>query len=64
MSNLVQAKKDEKIQQAKEEYYRLLYVAMTRAENELYVAALSEDESDESWYKIIKNSIEDLKTKC
>ena len=39
-----------------DEYLRLLYVAMTRAEDELYIAAFGNDNDEKSWYQIIKNS--------
>jgi ATP-dependent helicase/nuclease subunit A len=48
----------EKIKQDKDEYLRLLYVAMTRAENELYIAGFGKAKDPESWYEIIRNSLD------
>lgn len=45
------------------EYYRLLYVAMTRAAEELHVFAAepgNEDIKPESWYKLIERSLRDV----
>ena len=47
----------DKEKKAKEEYLRLLYVAMTRAENELYIAGFGVDDDQKSWYQIIKNCL-------
>ena len=46
-----------KLEDAKEEYLRLLYVAMTRAEDELYVGGFGNSKDPESWYEVIKNSV-------
>jgi ATP-dependent helicase/nuclease subunit A len=46
-----------KLLEAKEEYLRLLYVAMTRAENELYVGSFGKAKDPECWYEIVKNSV-------
>ncbi|MES2961937.1 MAG: UvrD-helicase domain-containing protein [Pseudomonadota bacterium] len=46
-----------KLMEAKEEYLRLLYVAMTRAENELYVGAFGKAKDPECWYEVVKNSV-------
>ncbi len=42
-----------------EEYLRLLYVAMTRAEDELYIAGLHGNGRglEDSWYSLIKNGL-------
>lgn len=41
-----------------DEYRRLLYVALTRAEDRLYIAGYSSFEAkDESWYKLIENNL-------
>lgn len=40
---------------AKEEYLRLLYVALTRAEEELYIGGFGSKLDDDCWYEIIKN---------
>ena len=39
------------------EYLRLLYVAMTRAEEELYITGFGDKTVDYCWYNIIKSSI-------
>jgi ATP-dependent helicase/nuclease subunit A len=49
----------QKLIAAKEEYLRLLYVAMTRAEDELYVGGFGKASDPQSWYEIIKNSVSD-----
>ena len=45
-----------------EEYQRLLYVAMTRAEDQLYVAGYKEQKTpiNDSWYNYIKAGLETL----
>ncbi|MBR5154666.1 MAG: double-strand break repair helicase AddA [Alphaproteobacteria bacterium] len=42
-----------------DEYRRLLYVALTRAEDRLYVSGYTKDKNikDESWYGLLKNNI-------
>ncbi|MGH1374737.1 MAG: double-strand break repair helicase AddA [Alphaproteobacteria bacterium] len=44
-----------------EEYYRLLYVAMTRAADRLYIAGYSgmREGKDSSWYYVIRNAMQD-----
>lgn len=52
--------KNHKKQRAKEvedEYLRLLYVAMTRAEDELYIAGFGKSKDAKSWFEIVKNSL-------
>ncbi len=50
-------KQDEK-QDDEEEYLRQLYVALTRAEEELYICGFKPKESNNKcWYEIIKNAI-------
>lgn len=54
--------KNHKKQRAKEiedEYLRLLYVAMTRAEDELYIAGFGKSKDAKSWYEIARNSLPD-----
>lgn len=36
----------------KEEYLRLFYVALTRAENELYISGFGKDNDPDSWYNL------------
>ncbi len=56
--NLILKKhRQQKLLEAKEEYLRLLYVAMTRAEDELYIAGFGKSSDPECWYEIIKNSV-------
>ncbi len=38
----------------KEEYLRLFYVALTRAENELYIGGFGKDNDPSSWYNLVK----------
>jgi ATP-dependent helicase/nuclease subunit A len=47
------------IEEANEEYNRLLYVAMTRAKDRLYIGAAEGKHSikDHSWYQLVKNII-------
>ena len=42
-----------------DEYRRLLYVALTRAEDRLYIAGYTKDKNikEESWYSLLKNNI-------
>ncbi len=42
-----------------DEYRRLLYVALTRAEDRLYIAGFSKtkDADEQSWYKLLSNNI-------
>ncbi|WP_417449927.1 double-strand break repair helicase AddA [Kordiimonas sp.] len=57
---LVEDKKKQLKEQALEEYRRLLYVALTRAEDRLYIAGWqSEREPDEnSWFKAVEDGFE------
>ncbi len=41
---------------AYEEYLRLLYVAMTRAENQLIIGGFGNSDDENSWYNLIKKS--------
>ena len=54
-NNLVKLYKMQKTKEAREEYFRLLYVAMTRAEDELYLAGFGSNAAD-SWYEIAKEA--------
>ncbi len=47
----------DKIKEVKEEYLRLLYVAMTRAEDELYVGGFGDSRDEESWYEVVRSCI-------
>jgi len=55
-SDIVKSYKAKKTQESKEEYHRLLYVAMTRAEDELYLGGFGTNAQD-SWYEIAKKVI-------
>lgn len=58
-SPVIQALKDQKTQMDREEEQRLLYVAMTRAQDELYVCTStpSDDLDREHWYEQVKAGI-------
>ncbi|NBV06080.1 MAG: hypothetical protein EBS06_02450 [Proteobacteria bacterium] len=58
-NKLLKTNRELKKQQAKDEYLRLLYVAMTRAEDELYIAGSGNFNDSESWYDLIKKSVAD-----
>lgn len=51
--------KEQKSEADFEEYRRLLYVALTRAEDRLYIAGFTKtaDADEESWYKLLENNI-------
>lgn len=56
-NQLLKNHRQEKNNDAKDEYSRLLYVAMTRAENELYVGGFGSSNDEDSWYNLIKKSV-------
>lgn len=41
----------------KQEYLRQLYVAMTRAEEELYIAGYGEDGAKDCWYNVVADAV-------
>lgn len=49
-----------------EEYNRLLYVALTRAEDRLYICGACSDKKPgaDSWYELVRPSIEELGNQC
>lgn len=52
--------KEKDIEAQEDEYRRLLYVALTRAEDRLYIAGFTKDKKGapaESWYEMLKNNI-------
>ncbi len=53
---------DEKNEQLLQEHHRLLYVAMTRAEDELYVAGFGDTKKmpDGAWYQYVSNALGDV----
>jgi ATP-dependent helicase/nuclease subunit A len=58
-SDLVSLMRQQKASADEEEYFRLLYVAMTRARDELYVCGLASKRSTSlSWYDAIKKAME------
>lgn len=57
-NKLLRSARELKKNQAKEEYLRLFYVALTRAEDELYIAGSGNSEDEECWYNLIKKSLE------
>lgn len=56
-NNLLKLAREIKKNEAKDEYLRLLYVAMTRAEDELYIAGSGNTNDEECWYNLIKKSV-------
>ncbi len=58
-NQLLRKVRELKRNQAKEEYLRLLYVAMTRAEDVLYIAGSGNSYDEECWYNLIKKSLAD-----
>jgi ATP-dependent helicase/nuclease subunit A len=56
-NQLLEAARLKKKTQAKEEYLRLLYVAMTRAENQLYMAGTGNSDDEECWHNLVKRSL-------
>lgn len=56
-NNFIENVKKEHEQEIKQEYWRLFYVAITRAENELYIAGFSDKEDEDSWYRVAKEAL-------
>ncbi len=54
---LVKNLKKKRAEKNFEEYLRLLYVGMTRAEDELYIGGFGNKKSENSWYKILQTSL-------
>jgi ATP-dependent helicase/nuclease subunit A len=52
--------KELNMQKIYDESLRLLYVALTRAEDELYVAGWKNNKAAKSWYNIVKDNLPDL----
>lgn len=59
-NQILKKHRQKKLLEAKEEYLRLLYVAMTRPEDELYVGGFGNAKDPECWYEVIKNSLDGL----
>jgi ATP-dependent helicase/nuclease subunit A len=55
INNCIKELYDNKILQNYEEHLRLLYVALTRAEDEIYIGGLSKTFDDKCWYNLINN---------
>ncbi len=64
-TELLEKVKDYMKEETEEEYLRLLYVAMTRAENELYVCDYKKNNKpkENSWYSILLNVLQNNKDK-
>ncbi len=56
-NKILEKYQNEKLLQAKDEYLRLLYVAMTRAEDELYISGFGNSDDKDSWYQIIYETV-------
>lgn len=53
--------KEENQKQEQEEYYRLLYVAMTRAEDELVIAGWeNRRRSEDCWYSLLEKALQEI----
>jgi ATP-dependent helicase/nuclease subunit A len=65
MNTLCRNLRDAEKNITKQEYLRLLYVAMTRAEDELYITGYKSGKgvSEECWYNVIKSGIEKIAAK-
>jgi len=55
-NDFVQNLRSEKIKLAKEEYLRLLYVGLTRAEEELYIGGFGNSKDLGNWYEVTKEA--------
>jgi|TARA_R100000501_G_scaffold10060_1_gene19821 ATP-dependent helicase/nuclease subunit A len=63
LPEILQAEYDRREREEREESLRLLYVAMTRAEDYLYAGGLPPGRGgDVTWYDIMKNALADLPT--
>jgi ATP-dependent helicase/nuclease subunit A len=51
-NEIVKNANERRIQELKEEYWRLFYVALTRAENEIYISGFGPDNDSDSWYEV------------
>jgi ATP-dependent helicase/nuclease subunit A len=56
-NRILKTHRAQKLCDTKDEYLRLLYVAMTRAEDELYIGGFGGSADPESWYEVVKNSV-------
>lgn len=56
-NQLIKNHREKRFREIADEYLRLLYVGMTRSEDELHVAGFGNSNDPESWYEIVKNSL-------
>ncbi len=56
-NELIKNYRQKRFTEISEEYLRLLYVAMTRAEDELYIGGFGKNSSADCWYEIVKNAL-------
>lgn len=56
-NQILQKYAHEKLKAVSDESLRLLYVAMTRAENELYIGGVGSSHDENSWYSLVKDSL-------
>lgn len=56
-SSLINAIKDEEKALQQEEYLRLLYVALTRAKEEIYIGGFGKNLTEHCWYNVVKNCL-------
>ncbi len=56
-NSIVKKAKENRLKELKDEYWRLFYVALTRAENELYISGFGGDNDEDSWYNLAQIAI-------
>lgn len=56
-NQIIKNYREKRFNEINEEYLRLLYVGITRPEDELYIGGFGSDNSSDSWYEIIRNSL-------
>lgn len=57
LNKILQLHQQEKIALLQDEYLRLFYVALTRAEDELYIGGFGNSKDPNSWYEIAQNAL-------
>ncbi len=62
-NNLLKIHKKERLRQLKDEYWRLFYVALTRAEDRIYLSGFGADNDIDSWYNVALKAFEKIKDK-
>jgi ATP-dependent helicase/nuclease subunit A len=60
-NSILEEHRKQKNHEAKEENLRLLYVALTRAQDELYITGFGNDADEECWYEIARQSTKMMK---